>query len=196
MKAALDSLSRAGEEALRWRAAVRDIRGRIMGKGYPAFSGGFTKAPFDVIGDSLRGTKGVMLDMFRYQDELKEACETAHPQHDQMRGGCLQGNRAHHALYPPAQRRGRLHVTGAVTRFSTGPPSETHRRPDQRGTGSPAFCRGGYNNRLEDHQRCSQGQSRVVVRSNRHETGQRDGGRVACLAGNVPTGSAVHGNTG
>jgi len=34
-----------------------------------------TKAPFDVIGDSLRGTKGVMLDMFRYPDELKEACE-------------------------------------------------------------------------------------------------------------------------
>jgi hypothetical protein len=49
MKAALASLSEAGEEALRWRGAVREIGLRIMGKGYPAFSGGFTKAPFDVI---------------------------------------------------------------------------------------------------------------------------------------------------
>ena len=55
------------------------MSGRIMGKGFPAFAGGFTKAPFDVIGDSLRGTKGVMLDMFRYPDELKEACERLIP---------------------------------------------------------------------------------------------------------------------
>jgi hypothetical protein len=79
MKSALDSLTRAGEEALRWRASAREIGVPIMAKGYPAFSGGFTKAPFDVIGDSLRGTKGVMLDMFRYPDELKEACERLTP---------------------------------------------------------------------------------------------------------------------
>jgi len=66
MKKALKCLAEAGEEALRWRAAVREIGGRIMGKGFPSFSGGFTKAPFDVIGDSLRGTRGVMLDMFRF----------------------------------------------------------------------------------------------------------------------------------
>ncbi len=79
MKAAFESLARAGEEALRWRALAREIGGPIMGKGFPAFSGGFTKAPFDVIGDSLRGTKGVMLDMFRYREELKEACERLTP---------------------------------------------------------------------------------------------------------------------
>lgn len=79
MKAALNGLSQAGEESLRWRAAVREINMRIMGKGCPAFSGGMTKAPFDVVGDSLRGTRGVMLDMFRYPEELKEACERLTP---------------------------------------------------------------------------------------------------------------------
>jgi uroporphyrinogen-III decarboxylase len=79
MQSALQSLLQAGEEAHRWRAVAGEISGRIMGRGYPAFSGGFTKAPFDVIGDSLRGTKGVMLDMFRYPDELKEACERLTP---------------------------------------------------------------------------------------------------------------------
>jgi hypothetical protein len=79
MKTAFETLNQAGEEALRWRAEVREINGHIMGKGFPAFSGGFTKAPFDVIGDSLRGTKGIMLDMFRCPDELKEACERLTP---------------------------------------------------------------------------------------------------------------------
>jgi hypothetical protein len=79
MKKALEALTQAGEEALRFRAVVGQLGAHIMGRGFPSFSGGFTKAPFDVIGDSLRGTKGVMLDMFRYPDELKEACERLTP---------------------------------------------------------------------------------------------------------------------
>jgi hypothetical protein len=79
MKSALESLSLAGEEALIWRAACARINAAVMGRGFPAFSGGFTKAPFDVIGDSLRGTTGVMLDLFRHPDELKEACERLTP---------------------------------------------------------------------------------------------------------------------
>ena len=79
MKSAFEILNQAGEEALRWRAKGREINGGIMGRGFPAFSGGFSKAPFDVVGDSLRGTKGIMLDMFRRPDELKEACERLTP---------------------------------------------------------------------------------------------------------------------
>ena len=79
MKTAFAALNMAGEEALRWRTKAGEIGGRIMGNGFPAFVGGSTKAPFDVIGDSLRGTKGIMLDMFRCPEELKEACERLTP---------------------------------------------------------------------------------------------------------------------
>lgn len=79
MQAALAAMGRAGEEALRWRAAASRVGARVMGRGFPAFSGGFTKAPFDVIGDSLRGTAGVMLDIFRRPDELREACRRLTP---------------------------------------------------------------------------------------------------------------------
>jgi len=50
-----------------------------MGLGYPSFTGGFTKAPFDVIGDTLRGTRGVLMDIYRHPDELIEACERLIP---------------------------------------------------------------------------------------------------------------------
>ncbi len=79
MKTAFAALNQAGEEALRWRTKVGEIGGQMMAKGFPAFSGGSTKAPYDVIGDSLRGTKGIMLDMFRCPEELKEACERLTP---------------------------------------------------------------------------------------------------------------------
>jgi hypothetical protein len=79
LQAAFSSLAKAGEEAIRWRDAVRRLNGKIMGQGYPAFSGGFTKAPFDVIGDTLRGTREVLMDMYRHPDELIEACERITP---------------------------------------------------------------------------------------------------------------------
>ncbi len=79
LKGVFNKLHEAGREVLRWRECLGNLGRAIMGKGFPAISGGFTKAPFDVIGDSLRGTRGVMLDMFRHPEELKEACERLTP---------------------------------------------------------------------------------------------------------------------
>lgn len=39
------------------------------------FFGGFAKAPFDTLGDTLRGTKGIMKDMFRCPDKLLKALD-------------------------------------------------------------------------------------------------------------------------
>jgi hypothetical protein len=41
--------------------------------GFPSTMGMITVAPFDAIGDTLRGTKAIMMDMFRHPDELLEA---------------------------------------------------------------------------------------------------------------------------
>jgi uroporphyrinogen-III decarboxylase len=43
--------------------------------GYPPQFGSSVYAPFDYIGDFLRGTKGIMLDMYRCPDKLLEALE-------------------------------------------------------------------------------------------------------------------------
>jgi hypothetical protein len=79
VQTAFGNLAKAGQEAIRWRDVVRRLNATIMGKGYPAFSGGFTKAPFDVIGDCLRGTREILMDMYRHPDELIEACERITP---------------------------------------------------------------------------------------------------------------------
>lgn len=43
--------------------------------GFPGAMGSFCKAPFDIIGDSLRGTAGIMKDMYRYPDKLLKALD-------------------------------------------------------------------------------------------------------------------------
>ena len=47
--------------------------------GAPGVMGGITFAPFDIIGDTMRGTRGIMLDMYNHPDKLIAACEAITP---------------------------------------------------------------------------------------------------------------------
>lgn len=70
----------AGQAILEWISAVGPIEGAsIAGLGLPNTIGGFTKAPFDILGDTLRGTRGIMLDMYRYPDKLIGAMDRLIP---------------------------------------------------------------------------------------------------------------------
>jgi hypothetical protein len=73
------ALFEAGAEALKWAMAIGGSNGELTSLGFPNILGGFTKAPFDTIGDTLRGTKGIMLDMFRQPDKLIKAMEALVP---------------------------------------------------------------------------------------------------------------------
>jgi uroporphyrinogen-III decarboxylase len=53
--------------------------GELTALGFPNILGGFTKAPFDVLGDTLRGTKGIMLDIYRQPAKLLAAMEALTP---------------------------------------------------------------------------------------------------------------------
>jgi hypothetical protein len=70
----------AGQLILEWISAVGPIEGAsAAGLGLPSTIGGFTKAPFDILGDTLRGTRGIMLDMYRQPNKLLEAMERLVP---------------------------------------------------------------------------------------------------------------------
>jgi hypothetical protein len=186
MKAALASLSEAGEEALRWRAAVREIGLRIMGKGYPAFSGGFTKAPFDVIGDCLRGTRGVMLDMFRHPDELKEACERLVPSMIKSAVAACRAN-GHIMPFMPLHK--------GADGFMSQEQFKTFYWPSLRklivglideGLVPQLFAEGGYNHRLEVISDVPRGKVLWWLDRTDMKRAKETVGKVACLAGNVP----------
>jgi hypothetical protein len=186
MKGSLDALVRAGEEALRWRTAFREIGGRIMGMGHPAFAGGMTKAPFDVVGDSLRGTKGVMLDMFRYKDELKEACERLTP--IMVKTGVVSCRAAGHIMpFIPLHK--------GADGFMSHEQFQTFYWPSLRkliiglideGMVPQLFAEGGYNDRLEVISDIPKGKVLWWFDRTDMKRAKETVGRVACIAGNMP----------
>jgi uroporphyrinogen-III decarboxylase len=73
-------LLEAGQASMDWIQACLAIDGEAMSTlGIPPLIGGFTKAPFDTLGDTLRGTRAIMLDMFRQPEKLLAALERLVP---------------------------------------------------------------------------------------------------------------------
>ena len=81
VKAMLQKLMDAGDAAMEWLQAFMAVDGKIMTTlGIPQTAGSATKAPYDILGDTMRGTRGLMLDTFRRRDEVKAGLERLVPQ--------------------------------------------------------------------------------------------------------------------
>lgn len=77
---AFNAFHEAAGLAMEWMGALGAVGAKVQGElAYPSTLGGFTKVPFDFIGDTLRGTRGIMLDMYREPDKLLAACEALVP---------------------------------------------------------------------------------------------------------------------
>lgn len=72
---AIKKITEAAGFAMRDMMSVMAINGQVTANGFPGIFGGFSKAPFDAIGDTLRGTRGIMMDMYRNPELVLEACE-------------------------------------------------------------------------------------------------------------------------
>ncbi len=71
----LRRLADAAQMVGQWAGAIFPKIGETISLGFPAYWGGSTKAPFDILGDSLRGTKQVAMDLYRHPDKVLAACE-------------------------------------------------------------------------------------------------------------------------
>lgn len=76
---ALEALRKAGEESVKSLAALQDYVGKVTAAGFPMFFASGTQAPFDTLGDYFRGTKGIVLDMYRNPEKVTAACEKLLP---------------------------------------------------------------------------------------------------------------------
>lgn len=79
IRSSLEIVLEASLEAAKWRRAVDEVNRASIEAGIPSLRGAMSNAPFDRIGDFLRGTKGVMLDMYRCPEKLTEAMERLTP---------------------------------------------------------------------------------------------------------------------
>ncbi len=73
LRRAFQAMIDAGEEYERWLEVVLDFGREAVAAGFPSLRGGLATAPFDTIADSLRGTRGAIMDMYRRPEKLLEA---------------------------------------------------------------------------------------------------------------------------
>ncbi|GAB4243537.1 MAG: uroporphyrinogen decarboxylase family protein [Thermoleophilia bacterium] len=76
---AFQQLAEVGKETAKWANTMFPVLGRLQAAGLPPYDAAGAKAPFDFLGDTLRGTRSMMLDMYRQPEKVLEACDRLVP---------------------------------------------------------------------------------------------------------------------
>jgi uroporphyrinogen-III decarboxylase len=79
VRASIRALLDAADECAKWQDAVGAVSKAAISAGVPSLGGGFSGAPYDLLGDMMRGTKGIMMDMYKRPGKLIEAMERMTP---------------------------------------------------------------------------------------------------------------------
>lgn len=79
VQATFQSIIDYGKEMARWQAPIIEFNRMALAAGYPSFAGGQAHAPFDILADTLRGTHGIVMDMYRQPENLLKAMEKLVP---------------------------------------------------------------------------------------------------------------------
>lgn len=183
---ALENLKKAGLEAQDYATHLGKINQNIRNQGIPIFSGGFAKAPFDVIGDCMRGTQGVFMDIFRCPDELIEACERMTPFMIKSGVRSCKAN-GHIMCFIPLHK--------GADGFMSDKQFQTFYWPTLRkliiglvneGIVPLLFAEGGYNQRLDVIADVPPGKTVWWFDATDMARAKETVGHVACLAGNMP----------
>lgn len=76
---AFESFYKGGLAILRHNSAVASFQKEMKDLGFPLSCGAITLVPFDVLSDTLRGMRGLMLDMYRQPDKILAAIDKLLP---------------------------------------------------------------------------------------------------------------------
>lgn len=79
VRAAFQAVIDYGKEMAEWSVPIEEFNREALAAGYPSLFGGQSHAPFDILADTLRGTRGIVMDMYRQPGKLLEAMEILTP---------------------------------------------------------------------------------------------------------------------
>jgi uroporphyrinogen-III decarboxylase len=155
--------------------------------GFPAVLGGFTKAPFDVIGDTLRGTKGIMLDIYRQPDKLIKAMEALTPLMIKMGVGSAQAT-GHPLMFIPLHKGADGFLSDEqFKKFYWPTLKEVILGLIEGGCVPFPAAEGFWNTRLKVIQDVPKGKTLWMIDQSDMADVKKTLGKNACLLGNVPS---------
>jgi hypothetical protein len=190
VQASLTALMHAGREAVGWQNRIDEGSRKLTEHGYPSlYRGGGGGPPYSRFADSLRGTRGIMMDLRRQPEKLMEAMEQMVPQIiKRTAAGARLGttpiidfhlHQGADSMMSPEQFR----------RFYWGPVSKIVNGIIQEGLLLHLRLEGAFNSRLETMAEALPRGKTIWWLS--HETDTKKAkevaGGIACIAGNVPS---------
>ncbi len=190
---ALKALMEAGKEAIAWIEEIGAFEMEARGMGFPSCAAGASKAPFDILGDTLRGTRGMMLDMYRRPDMILKAVEKITPIYVKqgVNSANFQGNPV---IFIPLHK--------GADGFMSDEQFKTFYWPSLKalilglaaeGCVPWLFCEGSYNTRLEYLTELPKGSCFWIFDRTDMARAKELLGDTLCIGGNVPSGLLLTG---
>jgi hypothetical protein len=145
----LQKLTEAAGELMKVLGAVGQTMGAIAAEGFPSMGLNIVKTPFDYLGDTLRGTKGILMDMYRRPDDLLAACEAYVPVLINAIVGASDRSNAPAALYVLHKGADAFMSNEQFEKFYWPTWKQVMMALYEEGIVSYLFIEGSYNKRLE-----------------------------------------------
>lgn len=186
----LKKILEAGSAALEWAGAFSQIDGQISAtEGLPPLFGGFAKAPFDTLGDTMRGTRPIMMDMFRRPEKLLEALEVLTPINIEM--GIRSANQNNNPIIFIPLHKGAdgFMSEEQFAKFYWPTLEKVIKGLTDEGIVTYLFAEGGYNDRLDFLAReadLPEKQTIWIFDDTDMKAAKEALGDKACIGGNVP----------
>ncbi len=190
---ALKALLEAGNAAMPWIEKVGAFTAKTKALGFPPIWGGASKAPFDILADTLRGTRAIMLDMYRQPEKLEKALERITPIaiKQGIRGANMSGIPT---IFMPLHKGADGFMSDAqFKRFYWPSLKAVILGLAEEGIVAFPFCEGGYNKRLEYLKELPKASSFWLFdRTDMVKVKEAVGGKIG-IGGNVPAGLILTG---
>jgi hypothetical protein len=194
MRAAAQTMIDVGKELAQWAQVIGEFTLWAMAEGYPAGRMVFAKAPFDTIGDTLRGTKGIIRDMFRRPEQLLEAIDVVTDFTIRQTVEQANATGAVSALYPLHKGADGFMSPQQFEKFYWPSLRKVVEGLHKEGIRSDLFAEGSYTTRLETVNEFPKGAVSWIFDRTDMAAAKKILGDTCCIAGNVPTSLMVTGN--
>jgi hypothetical protein len=183
----------ASKHLLVWNKVAAETTEAAKARGFPVFRGGLAVAPFDVFADNLRGTKGIVMDMYRQPDKIHEGMEFVLP--GLLSGAVAMADAADcPVIMMPLHKGDDSFMSDAQFEVFYWP---TFRRlllgMVEEGLIPMPVAEGGYNRRLQYISDMPKSACIWMFDQTDMANAKKTVGKVACIAGNVPVSIAYTG---
>jgi hypothetical protein len=192
MREAFKKIITAGEELEKQQKILMEFNLEALELGFPEVMGGLGVAPFDVLGDFLRGTAGTSIDMYRQPERLLETIDMI----TEINIKSLTSTYGNMVSFPLHKGDDTFMSRKQFEKFYWPSLKKTIDALIEEGIMVSLFAEGAYNERLEYIGDFPKGWVTWMFDKTDMAKAKKMIGNTCCIAGNVPGSTVITGTPG